>query len=96
VSLRSENLNYAFGRAVTDVELRGYDPGIQQNQYNRQLEHGPDPRTLRQKSSSSGCSWCPPASFVGVSRINQSYCRRSLPGEFQRFRAGCLWMPTPP
>jgi hypothetical protein len=41
------NLNYAFGRAITDVELRGYDPGIQQNQYNRQLERGPD-RSVRQ------------------------------------------------
>ena len=39
----SFNINYAFGRAVTDVELRSYDPGIQQNQYDRQLERGPDP-----------------------------------------------------
>jgi hypothetical protein len=36
------NANYAFGKALTDVELRGSDPGFQQNQYNRFLERGPD------------------------------------------------------
>jgi hypothetical protein len=39
----SFNVNYAWGRAVTDVLLRDYDPPIQQNQYDRQLERGPDP-----------------------------------------------------
>lgn len=36
------NANYAFGKALTDVELRGSDPGFQQNQYSRFLERGPD------------------------------------------------------
>jgi carboxypeptidase family protein/TonB-dependent receptor-like protein len=36
------NINYAFGKALTDVELRGSDPGFQQNQYRRFLERGPD------------------------------------------------------
>ena len=39
----SFNVNYAFGRAISDVGLRGYDSQIQQNQYNRRLERGPDP-----------------------------------------------------
>ncbi|PYQ21886.1 MAG: hypothetical protein DMF79_07140, partial [Acidobacteria bacterium] len=37
------NLNYAWGRALTDVDLREYESSIQQNQYQRQLERGPDP-----------------------------------------------------
>jgi hypothetical protein len=42
----SFSINYAFGRAVTDVGLRGYESRIQQNQYHRQLERGPD-RSVR-------------------------------------------------
>jgi hypothetical protein len=39
----SFNINYAWGRAVTDVQLRGYESVIQQNQYDRLRERGPDP-----------------------------------------------------
>ncbi|MCI0540570.1 MAG: TonB-dependent receptor, partial [Verrucomicrobiales bacterium] len=37
------NANYAFGKALTDVDLRDYAQTAQQNQYNRRLERGPDP-----------------------------------------------------
>ncbi len=37
------NANYAFGKALTDVDLRTYAQTVQHNQYNRRLERGPDP-----------------------------------------------------
>jgi Carboxypeptidase regulatory-like domain/TonB dependent receptor len=38
----SFNANYAFSKALTDVDLRSYAQTAQQNQYNRRLERGPD------------------------------------------------------
>jgi len=41
------NANYAFGRALTDVSLRGIEVGIQQNQYDRALERAVDPNVRK-------------------------------------------------
>lgn len=42
------NANYTWAKALTDVNLRDYIPGAQQNQYQRFLERGDDPNIRRQ------------------------------------------------
>jgi len=42
------NANYTWAKALTDVDLRNYSPGAQQNQYQRYLERGDDPNIRRQ------------------------------------------------
>ena len=45
------NVNYTLAKAITDVDLRSYATGFQQNQYQRYLERADDPN-LRQTSAS--------------------------------------------
>ena len=41
------NINYTLAKAITDGDLRGFSPGIQQNQYQRYLERADDQRIRR-------------------------------------------------
>jgi hypothetical protein len=41
------NANYTYAKALTDVDLRSYTAGIQQNQYARFLERADDPNIRR-------------------------------------------------
>jgi len=41
------NVNYTLAKALTDVDLRSYTAGIQQNQYARYLERADDPNIRR-------------------------------------------------
>jgi hypothetical protein len=41
------NVNYTLAKAITDVDLRSYSTGIQQNQYARYLERADDPNLRR-------------------------------------------------
>jgi hypothetical protein len=43
------NINYTLAKALTDVDLRSYATGFQQNQYQRYLERGDDPNIRRQQ-----------------------------------------------
>ena len=43
------NVNYTWAKALTDVDLRSYTAGIQQNQYARYLERADDPNLRRQQ-----------------------------------------------
>jgi hypothetical protein len=43
------NINYTLAKALTDVDLRSYATGFQQNQYERYLERGDDPNIRRQQ-----------------------------------------------
>lgn len=43
------NVNYTYARAITDVDLRSYSTGFQQNQYERYLERADDPNIRRQQ-----------------------------------------------
>lgn len=42
------NVNYTWGKGLTDTGLNGYIAGLQQNQYARFLERGDDPALRRQ------------------------------------------------
>ena len=41
------NINYTLAKAITDVDLRSYATGFQQNQYQRYLERADDPNLRR-------------------------------------------------
>jgi hypothetical protein len=43
------NVNYTWAKALTDVDLRNYASGAQQNQYNRSLERADDGNIRRQQ-----------------------------------------------
>ena len=43
------NANYTWAKALTDVDLRSYSAGSEQNQYQRFLERGDDPNHRRQQ-----------------------------------------------
>jgi hypothetical protein len=43
------NINYTLAKALTDVDLRSYATGSQQNQYARYLERADDPNIRRQQ-----------------------------------------------
>jgi hypothetical protein len=43
------NVNYTVAKGLTDVDLRSYTAGIQQNQYARYLERADDPNLRRQQ-----------------------------------------------
>jgi hypothetical protein len=43
------NVNYTLAKALTDVDLRNYATGAQQNQYQRYLERADDPNIRRQQ-----------------------------------------------
>lgn len=43
------NINYTWAKALTDLELGGYAPGPEQNQYQRFLERADEPRHRRQQ-----------------------------------------------
>ena len=43
------NINYTLAKALTDVDLRSYSTGFQQNQYTRYLERADDPNIRRQQ-----------------------------------------------
>jgi hypothetical protein len=43
------NVNYTWAKALTDVNLRDYTSGAQQNQYQRYLERADDPNIRRQQ-----------------------------------------------
>lgn len=43
------NVNYTLAKAITDVDLRNYAAGSQQNQYARYLERADDPNIRRQQ-----------------------------------------------
>jgi hypothetical protein len=43
------NINYTLAKALTDVDLRSYATGFQQNQYARYLERADDPNIRRQQ-----------------------------------------------
>lgn len=43
------NANYTWAKALTDVDLRSYSTGAQQNQYQRFLERADDPNIRRQQ-----------------------------------------------
>lgn len=43
------DVNYTWGKALTDASLRAYPAGFQQNQYDYRLERAPDPNVRNQQ-----------------------------------------------